>query len=108
MRNLLNVIIIRKYIYIYIHCTNSGCGEREAHKLVRYDTLKASTRYSNYLDDYWPCAGALSTVNVIGTQMRDRINSSLARCQLMVYVDAALEREMIPVNTYQIQSEYEE
>ena len=31
----------------------------------------------NYLEEYWPCAGGLSAVNVIGTQLRDPINSAL-------------------------------
>ena len=29
----------------------------------------------NYLEVYWPCAGELSAVNAIGTQLRDPINS---------------------------------
>ena len=33
----------------------------------------------NYLEDYWPCAGGLSTVNVIGTQLRDPRNSGLTQ-----------------------------
>ena len=35
--------------------------------------LKGSTRYWNYLEVYWPCAGRLSAVNAIDTQLRDLI-----------------------------------
>ena len=38
-----------------------------------------STRYSRYLEDYYPCAGGISTVNAIGTKLRDLINSGLTR-----------------------------
>ena len=31
----------------------------------------------NTVEDYWPCAGGLSVVNAIGTQLRDPINSGL-------------------------------
>ena len=34
--------------------------------------------------DYWPCAGGLSAVNDIGTQIRDVINSGLTRRRFMV------------------------
>ena len=32
---------------------------------------EASTLYSSYPEDYWPCAGEVLTVNAIGTQLRD-------------------------------------
>ena len=35
----------------------------------------------NYLEDYWPCAGGLSEVNAIGTQMRDLINNGREKWQ---------------------------
>ena len=35
-----------------------------------------------YLEVYWPCAGGLSAVNAIGTQMRDPINSGLTRWRM--------------------------
>ena len=39
-----------------------------------YCTCKGSTRYWNYLNDYWPCAGELSVMNVIDMQLlRDPI-----------------------------------
>ena len=46
---------------------------------------KGSTRYWNYLEDYWPCVGGLSAVNAIGnTQLRDPINSGLTRWRMHV------------------------
>ena len=58
-----------------LHTTiNSGCGKREAHINWSMVTCKGSTRYSNYLEDYWPGAGGLSAVNAIGTQLRESIN----------------------------------
>ena len=36
----------------------------------------APVTYSNYLEDCRPCAGGLSAVKAIGTQMRDLINSN--------------------------------
>ena len=44
--------------------------------LVHGDKCKGSTRYWNYLEDYWPCAGGLSAVSAIDTQLRDLINIS--------------------------------
>ena len=38
----------------------------------------------NYLEVYWPCAGGLSAVNAIGTQLRDPINSGLTRWRMAV------------------------
>ena len=64
--------------------TNSGCGKREAHINWSMVTCQGSTRYWNYLEDYWPCAGRLSAVNVIGTQLRDPINSALTQWRMAV------------------------
>ena len=36
------------------------------------------------LKDYWPCAGGLSAVNFIGSQLRDPINSGLTQWRLAV------------------------
>ena len=47
-------------------------------------TCQGSTRYWNYLEVHWPCAGGLSAVNAIGTQFRDPINSGLTRWRLTV------------------------
>ena len=33
---------------------------------------------------YWPCAGGLSAVNAIGTQLREPINSELTRWRMVV------------------------
>lgn len=41
------------------------------------------TRSSSYLEDYWRCHDVFSVVNVIGTQLRNLINSGL--CQRMAY-----------------------
>ena len=47
-------------------------GNRGARKLVHGALQLGSTRYWNYLEGYWPCAGGLSAaVNAIGTQLRD-------------------------------------
>ena len=63
----------------------------------------------NYLEMYWPCAGGLSAVNAIGTQLRDPINSGLTRWRMAVlykYMDAAAELGRNPVSKHQIQPEY--
>ena len=61
-------------------------GKRGAHKLVHGDLLGwGSTRYWNYLEDYLVllCAGGLSVVNAIGTQLRGPLNSGLTRWRSM-------------------------
>ena len=55
-----------------------GVEKRGAHELV-----KAAPVW-NYLEVYWPCAGELSTVNAISTQLRDPINSRLTRWRMAV------------------------
>ena len=70
---------------------------------------QASTRYWNYLEVYWSCAGGLSAVNAIGTQLRASINSGLTRWRMAVpnkYMDAAAEFGRNPVRKHQIQPEY--
>ena len=61
--------------------TNSGCGKREAHincwSMVTCEM--AAPVYWNYLEDCWPCAGGLSAVNVIGTQLRYPMKSALTQ-----------------------------
>ena len=47
----------------------SGFGKRETRIGWSVVTCESSTRYWNYLEDYWPCAGKLSAVNVIDTQL---------------------------------------
>ena len=66
--------------------------KRGAHHLIHGDTYKDRTRYSNYLQDYWPCAGILTAVNAIGTQVRNPINSGLNQWRLTAkYVGAVLK-----------------
>ena len=69
-------------------------------------TCKKAALVRNYLEVYWPCAGGLSAVNVIGTQLRDPINSGLAQWHLAVLniiMDAAAEIGRNPVCKHQIQ-----
>ena len=63
--------------------TISGCG-KERHINWSMVTCQGSTRYWNYLEVYWPCAGGLSAMNAIGTQLRDPINSGLTRWRMAV------------------------
>ena len=43
-------------------------------------TCEDRTRYWNYLEDYWPCAGGPSRVKALGRQRRDdSINSGLTQ-----------------------------
>ena len=44
----------------------------------------------NYLQDYWPSADGLSAVNVIGTKLRDPMNSGLSRWRMAVIFDRFL------------------
>ena len=62
----------------------SGCGIREAHMNWSMVTCKDSTRYWNYLEDYWHCAGGLWAVNAIGTHLRDSINAALIQWRMTV------------------------
>ena len=58
----------------------------------------------NYLEVHWPCGGELSAVNAIGTQLRNPINSGLARWRKAVSSeDAAAELGGNPVSKHQIQ-----
>ena len=45
-----------------------------------------SSRYSNYLEDYWPRAGKGLAVNIIGANWRDSIDSGHAWWQLVVWM----------------------
>ena len=72
-------------------------------------TAKARTLVRNYLEVNWLCAGGLSAVNVIGTQLRDPTSSGLIRWRLAVLniiMDAAAEIGRNPVSKHQIQPEY--
>ena len=64
--------------------TNCGCRERWVHMNWSMVTCKSSTRYWNYFEDYWPCAGELSAANAIGTQLRDPITSELTKWRMAV------------------------
>ena len=72
--------------------------------------IAKATLVRNYLEAYWPCAGGLSAVNAIGTQLRDQIiNSGLTRWRLAVLniiMDAAAEIGRNPVSKHQIQPEH--
>ena len=62
----------------------------------------------NYLEVYWPCAGGLSAVNAIGTQLRDAITSGLTRSRMGVLnkqLDAAVELGRNPVSKHQLSME---
>ena len=73
--------------------------KRAAQTLVQGDTRTGNTRYWNYLEDYWPCAGEFLAVNAIGTQLRNPENSGLARWRLTVYGDAVVQSRENPVST---------
>ena len=62
----------------------SWVWEREAHINRSMVTCQGSTRYWNYLEVYWPCAGGLWAVNAIGTQLRNPIKSGLTRWRMAV------------------------
>ena len=63
--------------------TNSGSGNEWRIVISIWWPAKAAPVWS-YLGDYWPCTGGLSAVNVIGTQLRDPINSGLTRWRMAV------------------------
>ena len=63
--------------------TNSGCGKERRILIGPWRPVKAAL-VRNYLEVYWPCAGGLSAVNAIGTQLRDPINSRLTRWRMAV------------------------
>ena len=56
--------------------TNSGCGKERCILIGPSGPAKAAPIW-NYLEVYWSCAGGLSAVNAIGTQLCDPINSGL-------------------------------
>ena len=62
---------------------NSGCGKERRILIGPWSPAKAAL-VRNYLEVYWPCAGGLSVVNAIGTQLRDPINSGLTRWRMAV------------------------
>ena len=75
-----NTLYHHYHFVCLLHTNNDGCGAREAH--INWSMLvteKAARVTGNYLDYDWPCADGLSAVNAVGTQLRDPINSGLAR-----------------------------
>ena len=63
----------------------------------------------DYLEVYWLCAGGLSPVDAIGTQLGDPTNPGLIRCRMAVlnkYMDAAAELGRNPVSKHQVQPQY--
>ena len=113
-RNCIVFIRQNNVLYTMLGCNNynrtshgtpisSECWKTDAHIwLVHGDTLQDSIRYTSYLEDYWPCAGGLSAVDTIGTQMRRLVNSGLARWLLTMYLDAVAENGRNPVSKYHI------
>ena len=64
--------------------TNTGCGKERRMLIGPWRPAKAALVRS-YLEVYWSCAGGLSAVNAIGTQLRDPINSGLVEiCEYFV------------------------
>ena len=63
--------------------TNSGCGKERRILIDPWWPAKATPIWK-YFEVYWPCAGGLLAVNVIGTQLRDPINSGLMRWRMEV------------------------
>ena len=49
----------------------SGCGKERRILIGPWWPAKKAALVRNYLEVYWPCAGGLSAVNAIGTQLRD-------------------------------------
>ena len=54
-------------------------GKERRTLLVHGHLQNGSTRYSNFLETYWPYAGGLSAVNAIDTQLCGQINSGLTQ-----------------------------
>ena len=54
-------------------------GKERRTLLVHGHLQNGSTRCWNYLEAYWPCAGGLSAVNAIDTQLCGQINSGLTQ-----------------------------
>ena len=65
-----------KFLYFPVHfLTTVQCMVHESHTKIgplRY-LKRQHTRYLSFLEDYRACAGGLSAVNVIGTDLRNLI-----------------------------------
>ena len=77
------------FLFSYLcPCLSDRRRKREAHINWYMVTCKGSTRYWNYIEDYWSCAGVLSAVNAIGTQLRDPIKAGgLTRWRTAVQIN---------------------
>ena len=85
-----------------------GMGKSGTYYLVHGD-LPRQHSFRTTFEVYWPCAGGLSAVNTIGTQLRDPINSGQIRWRMAVlnlYMNAAAELGRNPVSKHQVQIEY--
>ena len=79
-----------------------GVG-KEAHKnwsMVNPEKAVAVT--GTPFKNYWSCAGGLSVVDAIDTQLLDPIKSGLTRWRLTVCLDAVAESGRNPANKHQI------
>ena len=77
--NMRNIVFIIKYRYNSFNMPSSchrGRG-KERQILVCLWRPAMAAPVLNYLEVYWPCAGELSAVNAIGTQLSDPVNSGL-------------------------------
>ena len=61
-----------------------------------------NTNTTQSLEDYQSCVSRFSAVNTIDTQLRDPINSGLARWRLAVKMEAVAESGRNPVSKHQI------
>ena len=87
----------------------SGCEKERRILIGPMGDLLRQRSFGTYLEVYWPCAGELSAVNAIGTQLRDTINLGLTRWRMAVqnkYMDAAAELGRNSISKHQIQPEY--
>ena len=64
-----------------------GVGKERRTLIGPWLSANGSTHYWNYLEEYGPCAGGLSAVNAIGTQLRDPINSALTQWRMAVQIN---------------------
>ena len=89
--------------------TNGGCGKREAHINWSMGTCQGSTRYWNYLEVYWPCAGGLigSERHRYAIARPDKLGTGpMAYGGLNKQMDAAAELGRNPASKHQAQPEY--
>ena len=75
---------VRRYFQHAYFIPIVGVGKRGAYYLIHGDLPRQHPFGTNYLEVYWSCAGGLSAVNAIGTQLRDPINSGLTRWRMAV------------------------